>query len=518
MTRLVRDLSWSTVAPGGADMLDTELAQHQRVELGDPVVLWWGAGAIWVGHVAEISTGTPGRTIRVGCEGWRARLQNTLVQELWVCRDLSRWSAPPQKWIVQAATGLMGQVGDLQPDPGGTGQAIRLQWQGAWDANYRPLVWMAFRVPDGCSSVSRVDFRRWWSATMSPAGPWRVQLRGYATDQDFLDEAEDNPGGWTVETWPASFGGVDPYPGWASVPGQGVRGLSVNMHFPSGAGGVDGAQYSVWWRVAVWGSRPVPVRGDTIDSRVLWPSDVARDVVARTGGLWWLPRTVSSPEIWDLVVDDPTPASELLDRLATLAGCTWCVLPAPGWDTRPLVVFQRWPRPGSPAMLIDAAQCDSVDVSVSAKELYDTAVVRWQEPDGWQRTTTVQITVPELAESPGRAVELQLGVSNADAAAAFGRVWLAANRAQRAVSGSLTVRDGFLRAGARLGRPWELRPGLDRLVVRHTDGRVIDGAVTAVRCRVDQEGRVETQVELGVGAQLVDTLVARISDATRVAG
>jgi hypothetical protein len=118
-------------------------------------------------------------------------------------------------------------------------------------------------------------------------------------------------------------------------------------------------------------------------------------------------------------------------------------------------------------------------------------------------------------------VILNGGTMTAATATAFGQIALILLLQQGRVSGSVeisTAIDGPVGPKA----PWLLKAGIDRLRIADLPsqdawGEYNDVPLTRVECSVSDSG-ISTSLEVGTGADLVETLQARLSAAATLAG
>lgn len=164
---------------------------------------------------------------------------------------------------------------------------------------------------------------------------------------------------------------------------------------------------------------------------------------------------------------DPTSTAQLLDDLVQLEGGRYYWA---GWESyrsalagvtkyRARAEWKVWPSEVKHVIGME----DGCDLPTSTEQVYDSVSVRWTDPAGRTRNTTVTVT-NELLDRAGlhRRGTVDAGdniVVDLAGAFDFGNKWLADHAYPRG-TGTLTVAREILdRQTGRLLAPWELRPG-----------------------------------------------------------
>lgn len=506
---LLGDVTWSCVDPGGFEAASFELATGGSVGIGQPVTIRWCGRVVWAGRVSELTVPAWGEPrTQVGCEGAGAVLKDRLVQRVYVDADMSRWEQIPGNWRLAFMAGNY-RLFDMSvsADPDGV-PSVFLPTRDKLPAPWKHMAPAFYYVGDNLR-IRSVRWRRRHGPTVDPASGV-CELRSYRTPGDAYAETED-----IVQN---ILSPTNPQLGWFSIESRPAVALSLLHYTTVAGGGNEGEEYQVWVRTWVYGDHPVLVVWDADgDAPGVAPHDVVRDVLREVRGVQ-AGRIEASPLVLKhLVYRDPTSVHDVVQEMARHTGWHWGVWCDGGMlDEPPQPALWFCPRPAAPTVTLRPDECEDIDLSMSLAELYDTVMVRWQQSDGRDRVTTVTVPVPELTEAglAGRAATMQLGVATDTSAQAIGRAWLVAQQLVRAVTGQITIRRDIQTQWG-TGPAFLLRPGLDRVEVATPRG--LRAHVARMEATVGQDGPV-VRLELGAGANLLETLEARLEQRLAEAG
>ena len=270
----------------------------------------------------------------------------------------------------------------------------------------------------------------------------------------------------------------------------------------------------------MFGRHGMPARGTAPGG--YYASDIVADLVKRVPGVTaGVIEEANGFLIKHAVAYEPTEVEGVALAQALLAGGfhlgTW---PAPGlFSDEPVVDFRALPL--EPSCHVLRNDCDELDLEEDLSRLYNVAKVSYTDGAGASRVTTVTRSVPELGDLI-RELPVTLGEGTLAAAQAYGALMLAlAERSARA-SGSATM-SGPVGIPGGAGKPaYLLRSGIDRIKVLDLPNVPLyettrnEFQIKRVEASTGPEG-ITTRLELGLGADLVEVLNARLQLATDVA-
>jgi hypothetical protein len=514
-------LVYSATDNGGYEIATLGLPSTDRPKKGDAITIRQGLEVAWAGRVAEIADHSQhGRATKTtGCEGLRALLRDTLVQMVYVDRDLSRWGGPStQRQINLQANNYQPQSPQASPDAANAKPAIIDTVVGAWAAPVVPRCEAWYDAGPG-NLIAGLYF----DLTLAGIGAgafasWVQQL------VSCTDDAESN-GVLLATATPATPTGENA--GRLAV--SSTRYVHTNHYFNGSPGGVDGSSYqALWHNMAVFGNSGLSGRGP--DPQGLYPSDIARHALSQCSG-------ISVGNIVDaigyiaphVVYRTPTAADVIIDDMAKLMGWPWGVWePSTVLGSSPRLDFG--PPPTDATAVVTKAECDQLDVTARLGDLYNTCQVTYTDPAGTGGMVTVTLPSAQLSEAgiATRTLPLNMGVGSAAAATTFGLMALALSQISARAAGQATLPVAVRLPGGGSKPACLLRPGLDRLrIVDLVDGGpLFDRANTRrdvfriSRCEttVGKDGIPSTRVELDSGSNLLETLQARLTLAAGIVG
>jgi hypothetical protein len=509
VTRYVADgLTWSAADPGGFEASSFSFPRRVKVEKGLPVRIEAGLASLFEGRVTEPGEALVSGQTRVACEGAGAVLRDGRMAEIYRHARLADWrGASVQRRINNVSSGFASQDASAQPDVTTGEPSLAEEVQGAWAAGGLPSCQGWFDAGETARIASLYYAWKKNSAINSAdaSWTWRAQL----SDDDILGATDST----------ANLRAAGPDSG-TLVATSTSRRFALAELFYSAAGGAEGTTYGLYWTaLALYGTHGLTLRGTEPDAG-FYTSDIAWDAVSRVTGV---DRGVVE-DATGLVVPhasyrDPVAHERIAADMALLAGWHWGV-----WESLSLLGgnprFDFRSYPGSPTASTTRGRCDELDLSERLADLYDTVNVTWQDTAGTQHITTRTRAVADLDDS--RTLDIDMGLADTASAAAFGDFVLLLSQMNARATGSAVMRGNVLTPSGPMPAML-LRPGLDRLGIPDLPDLPLFGGsrrefiVKRVESTASREG-VSTTAELGTGANLIETLQARIELATALAG
>lgn len=475
----------------------------------------------WEGRVAEPGYRFAGAgQTRLGCQGHGARLKEETIQEVYVQRDLSAFtgevplnrrvgllSAPPRYTVAEGGS-TSTEVGD----PAVLQQLTTIENQDA--AQHRTLAECHFESPVDLGSL----FYEWTGSERTGAGAAAALGVDWASIAFFFDSAAAT----LYEVSADLADGTAPAKsGYLTAADAGRRRAGLSLGYTASTLTTQGTWQAFWRKLAAYGRHGLTGRGS--DPVGFYPSDIVRDALGRVTGI----EEGVIEEATGLIVPHSvylteTALEQVPADMGRLMGWHWGTWEAQSlFGLLPRFDFRPYPLQATTSAPL-SAMGEEFELAERIDDLYNVARVAYTEA-GAERTLTRTITVPELEDIDGRRLErtlpIDLGEGDASSAAVFGDFMLLLAQRNARAAGSGTMRgDVELPRGGR--KPaYLLRSGLDRLLIADlpdVPDAYRDFAVKRVDTTVGREG-VASTVELGRGAELEETLQARLALATEVA-
>lgn len=508
---------FSATDAGGYEIATLGLPSVDRPKKGAAITIRAGLEVAWTGRVTEIADHSQhGRATKTtGCEGYRALLRDTDIQMVYVDRDLTQWG-PPSTARQIAIVGGSEQLGSSQAasDPTSNLPAVVQSFTDSWASPWVPLPEAWYDAGPG-NLIAAIYFD---TITSTAAGA----LAGIFAQMSL--SADDIFGGITSSVNLASTAGDASF----FSPGA-TRRYALVQTTANTAQGVQGATYQQAWRnLAVYGNHGLTFRGANPPG--FYPSDIARHALSQCAG-------ISVGNIIDavgyiaphVVYRTPVPADQIIDDMAKLMGWTWGVWePSTILGSGPRLDFR--PPPTDATCVVTKAECDQLDVTSRIGDLYNVCQVTYTDAAGSIGLATVTLANPQLAEAgiATRTLQLDMGLGSQAAATAFGLTALALSQIAARAAGQATLPVSVRLPGGGSKPACLIRPGIDRLrIVDLVDGGPLLDLGTSrrdvfrisrVETTVGKDGTPSTQVELDSGANLLETLQARLAIAAGVVG
>lgn len=504
--------TFSNVDPGGFEAASFPIPKDMpQTIVGQKVRLDCGMKVAWEGRVGQIQRSLGNRTL-VTCQGYGALLKDIALREIFVAQDLTEWQAPSvERQIALVADGDSPVGPSVAVEPGSGSPALVESVTGPWETNAKPIIeaWFDTRgIPLGSlyyawakgANVNAPDTNWLWEAFLST---------------DSLASALDASGNLR-----------------AAGPGTGTLTASlanrvfalVQANYNAAAGG-ENTLYAIYWTaLALYGRHGLTKRGT--EPGGFYPSDIVGWVLGQVPGLqrgvigeangYIIPHSLYLAAV---------AAEQMVKDMGIYAGWHWGVWESLAYLTgnpTPRLDFRPYPEAGEWLASCERANCDTLDLNEDLSKLYDIAEVTYTDVTGIERTVTVEADNPLLDEAGiKRTLVLNGGTMTQGSAETFGQIALALEALQSRVAGQATItqviegRNGAMPA-------WMLKAGLDRLRITDLPGGTAFGTtndipVTRVETSIGSSG-ITTLVELGTGANLIETVQARLADTLITAG
>lgn len=513
-TQLLDDgATFSNVDPGGYEMASFPIPKDMPQSIrGMPVRIDCGLGVAWEGRISQIQRSLGSKTL-ITCEGYAGRLKDTAVAMIFVDRDLTAWQQPSVQESINLVNGSYSPAGpELQPDPSGNPSLVT-QFTGPWATSGIPLV--AGMYDSHGIPISLITYAWQKSALVdntNPSWQWDVFL---STD-DLL----------TTYDTSGNLRAAGPGSGQVNATAGNRVYAFLKHQFNTFAGGGANISYGIYWsNVAVYGNHGLPGRGVSAPYG-FYPSDIAKYAAQQASGL----QLGTCPDMTGYTVPHsvyytPVTLDSIIGDMAQLAAWHWGVWESPAYLTGsslPRFDFRPRPAAGTFTAFAHRRNCDTLDIREDLSSMYDTAIVTYNDVVGVQRSVTVTVDNPILDQAGlHRTVVLSGGTMTASTATVFAQEALVLLAAQARVQGSVAISQTVDGPNGPIA-PWMLKAGIDRLRVGDlpsTDawGQANDLPLTRVECSISSSG-ITTSLEVGQGANLVESLQSRLQAATTLAG
>lgn len=238
---------------------DAQLALNRRIDLDYPD-LGLLDGMNLIGHEGSVAyegrIGTMPRSLQgspqvgVQLQGWMSHAKDEPFTEVYVDRDLSKWTSP-SAFRTAALIGenfSLGSTGQLQDEAGNP--ALELSLQGSWVSPYHPRA-EAWWLPQPGISIGALyyAFTAWNSATMS-SGDANWVLQAFLSDDDKASNRD-----LTASLWGAAASGY-----LTNTAARACAGLFLRYaNTPAGSQGAT--YYALFEKLAVYGAHGLTRRG-----------------------------------------------------------------------------------------------------------------------------------------------------------------------------------------------------------------------------------------------------------------
>lgn len=501
--------TFSNVDPGGFEAASFSIPKDMPQTLrGQYVRLDCGLGVAWEGRVSQVQRSLGNKTA-IQCEGYGALFKDEAASMVFVDRDLTRWSdASYSRQATLIAANYQMASAQVAADPTSNTPALVQSINDSWASPYIPINESWYDAgPDNL--IEQI----YWAVTNSQVGgAWIVQP-GVSSDAN-SSSSFFNP----------NVAGYSTANGYYTPPAQYRFGV-LQHYYASTPAGVQGAQYySAWHNLAVYGNHGLTGRGT--DPVGFYPSDIFGWVLGQITGLQpgVIPLTDSTGYIVPhSVYYTPVTLDQMVGDMSSISGWHWGVWPSGSpltGSALPRADFRPRPAPGAFTTFCRRQDCDTLDITEDLSQQFNQCVVTFTNVDGTSGAAAVAADNPILDQAgiPSRTLVLSGGNMTQTSAAEYAAAALVLTNSQARVSGSadiISAVDGGTRPA------WMLLSGIDRIRIGDapsTDawGSLSDFPISRVECSLASSGW-NTSVELGSGANLVETLQARLTAATTLA-
>jgi len=295
-------LTFTTTMPGGYEHCDVTLirdprrAFHDLVPLTRITIQGVGGDVAWLGRI-ETTPSVSGDQLALtpGAVGYQGALSDdSSCREIYVDQNLSVWQGPSLNRQTYAAVtsgtkvpnGASGafdlEAGGVQPNPTDAANAyapaLDTHFLGSWARTHASEAWYdAQGIP-----IGKLDMKLTPGAIFggSISSPWGCY--GYLVTDDAFATTTDGVT-WTADTVTTNYDGTS-----FSAPGHVILNASgghpsrifacVMLYYvTTSTAGTQGVDYPVFWSLAVYGTRGIPIQPD----RGVLGSDALKDCIPR---------------------------------------------------------------------------------------------------------------------------------------------------------------------------------------------------------------------------------------------
>lgn len=504
--------TFSNVDPGGFEACSFQFPRDLPQTLrGQPIRVDSGLRVAWEGRVSQIQRSLGHRTTVTG-EGYGALFKDNAGSMVFADRDLTRWQAPSYSEQLNIVGGNLSLgTSQVAADPTNNLPALIQEIDDSWVAPYAPLCEVMYDSGP-LNLIAKVYYN------LKASGP-------VLATTDTVTLSSDDVG--TVQEISANLYTVTGSNGYFA-PATPHRYAFLDKGAAAGPGGAQGARYLTAWRnMAVYGNHGLTGRGS--DPVGFYPSDIFGWALSQVPGLQAgviIATDASGYIVPHYVQYTPVGLDQIVGDMAVAQGWHWGVWeslsPLTG-NALPRADFRPYPQPGAFTAFCRRSDCDQLDIREDLSQQYNQAEVNFTTVAGTNGSVTVTLDNPILDQAgiASRTVIFSGGTMTPASAAVFGLEALAILNAQQRVAGTADIISA-IDAPPGPSPAWLLKSGIDRLRIGDlpsTDafGSMNDVPISRVECSVSTGGMM-TSVEFGSGANLVETLQARLSAATVLAG
>lgn len=503
--KITGGITGSNVDPGGHEACSFTLGvDAPEIQRGQLVKVEAGLSCIFIGYVSEVGRSL-GAVTRISCVGGGAALKWQRTQQIYVDRNYQHWEAAS----AQRRINLYGASFDCDdpttvPDSSTGSPQLATTFAGPWARTHGAEAWY-----DSQGAGIGGIYYAWKRASndISAADTnWNWHI---STSSDDVKTAYDDSG---------QLRATGPSTGFLNASAGRMFGMMYLYY--GAAAGASGTNYGIWWQPAVYGTHGLPGRGS--GPYGFYPGDIA----GHAAGLCSAVQIgqfddSSSYMIQHSEYRDGAQLEKIIDDAARYCAFHWGTWEPPSviGDPRPAFHFRQ--RAQTATCVAQRADFSALDMTESLDNLYDAAIVSYQEPSGKAQSFTVALNNPILqaAGISGKTIDIAGGtLPSSSAASALGSTILGLLYSQARQSGRGTM-IGTLSDGR---QPYLLKAGLDRLRIVDLPGGDAWGTfndlpIKRVEWRFDQDG-MAVDIDFGFNANLIETLQAQLDQAAVIAG
>lgn len=513
---LADGFTFSNVDPGGfeaasfnipRDMPNTLRGQYVRIDCGLRVA--------WEGRVSQIQRSL-GNNTSISCEGYGALLADNDYSEVFIDRDLTRWQTPSvtrQIAVIGNGNNISEFSWTIATDSTNGIPGLVFQGQGQLSGKPQTEAWYD-AGPQNAIALVRVDSGNALGFTFPDAN---VSLHA----ERWSDDAGDG------EAQSSNFASASPT---LSYSPSAARYISFYLLYnAAGPSLTAGKTYGFSLQnISLIGNHGLALRGTTPNDGY-YPSDLFGWLIGQIPGLQTgvIQTTDSGGFILPhSVYYTPVGGDQIAADMSTSQGWHWGV-----WESQSPLTGNALPRadfrpraaPGAATAFCRRSDCDQLDIREDLAQQYNQATITFTDVTGVEGAVTVGLDNPILdaAGIAERTVTFDGGLMNPATAALFGVEALTILSFQARVAGSADIITPIDGPSGPMPA-WLLKAGIDRLRIGDlpsTDafGAFNDVPISRVECSGSSSG-FNTSVEIGTGADLVETLQSRLNSATALAG
>lgn len=427
ITGRIEGLSWSSVRPGGDERASfvfksSWFAANPEIAEGLVLRISDGLRCLWQGRIEEHDRGGDrSEQIAVTAYGLGARLKDGQLNEVYIDKDLASWSGMPsaRRSVLLGFSRRISDAGGV--DQGGI---IRTELVGAIGGYTHSEMWHR-----AVALIKAVDYQFTAGSTVNPATTnwyWAV----YGSNDDAATSGALNTGNLRAAS------------GSGTMTFSSAKRYVHLQHTYDVAGGTDGINYPVSWRVALRGDHGLTVRG-VAPNHGFYDSDIVEDIISRVDGIQLREIEAGSYIVEQMIADGVTHEQAIMDaaRFEDRVWGTWG--PDSPLDTSLDGYFDyKLADRTERTWTVRRADCDgSPDLHSETSTLYDTVQVHYTDTAGRPQMVTRTRPVPDL-ESAGmspRVARLDAGVMTTAGAETLGDAFLVLSGGFAPARGTLTI-------------------------------------------------------------------------------
>lgn len=545
-TRVAQNIEWTNADPGGSQTanFDIDSPQASRIFPGDKVVIWDGLQAVWVGRVAEPAKAIrPGNfthrriaatTTSVSCEGAGAVAKDNKYSMIYLDREMNRWqSSSLQRQLDLGRSGFalgsfqIGASSVALPSVSNT-PAIVMMIRDDWTTTL-PIVECWY--DSGPSNLVAAVYYTFISMGL----PGGSVGNAFVITAPSMDENSGHTTSANVYSTVSTSGEFVPATLIGAPVGSSPLCRYACLQYYDGTQNVGtpgGIWDGYWTNIVVLGTHGLTVGGTDGTNVFLYTNQIAQHAAQQcllsNPGSFSIGQidALTNYQVLDYKQYDPVEHEQFISDMAKLAPAHY------GWwppqqalaDT-PEFNFRSYTN--SANVFCSLADCNEADISERLGNLFTSVRLTYHDAAGKNYNTTISLPNSVLDRvGIKREVDYDLGLSSSAVAAAYGSFALQALFAQARSAGTITLPRAVRDANGAPVKSHRLRAGLDRIRINDLPVRsaLITNAdtdsfrISRVDCHLDtSSGQVTTRVELDAGPNLIETLQARLTAATKLA-
>jgi hypothetical protein len=512
VTALVDDgWTFTNGDPGGHLTASMSFPRLVDVRRGEKVRFEIGLEPAWEGRVAEVAPGLAGNPqTAVGCEGIGVLLQEP-VADIYVDQMLSTWTgmwaAGRQALLEQGFSPV-----DARLSTGGDTPGLLMEVTGTWEFESSPVAITYYRAGDR-ASISEIYYAWRKGVNVNHADPnWGWELNLYAVDGSSVSTGDLRAAG------PSSGTVMTAKPAYSA---------NFEFFYRTGPGGTANLSYDVLATcLAIFGRHGLTKRGvaTLTQPQGFYPQDIAVHAMKATGANFDTSLVEESTAyiVRQAAYREPVPGEDIVAEQAKVAGGwhygTWA---APMLGGRPRFAFRSLPT--GPTAVVTRRDCEALNPVERLADLYDRALVSYQDPVDGERVVEVERPNAEMTRLgiSGKTMTANAGTASTADAYTYGLFQLAIAELKARAAGNVTLLEDVSLPDGGSKPAGLLRPGIDLLRITDLpDTPLLEGSADyQLKQTTVTGGRdgIKTDIQLGTGADYAEVLQARLDAATEQA-